>query len=79
MAAPADWTGAAPVCCATSVDAGIFVVKTTPPVVVTIAEPEADATEEAMDWSMEFAEAVLYVVVVKLQRVRTSKTSAEGY
>lgn len=49
MAAPADWTGAAPVCCATSVDAGIFVVKTTPPVVVTIAEPEADATEEAMD------------------------------
>jgi hypothetical protein len=55
------------------VEGGAFVVSTTvPDVVVTITLPDVAAEAEAMEVKIWLADCELYVVVVKLQRVRIS-------
>lgn len=86
MAAPAVWTGAAlAVCWGSWVEAATLVVLTTVPEVTAITEPDAvgraearEEATEARDWITPLAEAVLYVVLVKLHRLKTSRTSRSG-
>jgi hypothetical protein len=74
MPTAAVFTAAPPpvLCAGTLVDAGIDVVSTTVPDVVTTTDPDADANDDATDCRTWLADSVTYATAVKLQRVKTS-------